>query len=520
MNNVMIEDYECIMYPNAKVQPEGETACWIYFTVNYWNSSTILPGSDKITYTEYPSLLYLTRLWHETDANGNQIMYSSSGNESAIVQSYFFTPKRRLPFRKLTRKELFKCYKVYHEKRLSDKIVEYEKAVTKEQADYNSLSAAEKKNQSYLVEVMAKTKKILDDYKAEKENMINWYSAVMQQPTINDTAYAEQLVHWKFEPEKLDAAPGKGNPVWIDDISFYDKTKPADQPQVIFFRYRRQDSDLSKINLPKKNFMDKFCNEFNLDILAKMVGLPASKPGGINTINGSINDIKITTKEKQNSKEPFHFTFENTATGTFPADWRGMNNVTVENYNGSKCLAIAKEGYWYPRQYNMEIKDGFSLSLNLQWPKEIPYYSSYFTVTIGEVPYDNAAQNYRMDVIGNRSFYTGYTGNFNRVVLWFDPHWNNGGTLDMYVYNGNETVLMSKKITLPEFYREKNNHLLTIRRIGNGLLVIDNGKTVTDIPNVFVSTLRYNLYTFSKYKENKQGEGGDIFYLNNITATY
>ena len=92
--------------------------------------------------------------------------------------------------------------------------------------------------------------------------------------------------------------------------------------------------------------------------------------------------------------------------------------------------------------------------------------------------------------------------------------------LDVYSYDRNETRLLAKRITLPDFYKEKNKHQLTIQRKGNGLLIMDNGKMVADIQNVFVNTVRYNLYTFSKYKGNKQGEGNDIFYLGNITSSY
>lgn len=516
---LMVKDYECIMYPNAKVQPESATSCWIYFDVNA-NIETpngILPGGSDVEYTGYPSILHLTDLWTETDANGNRVLYTSTEKGRATRRGFLFSANPNLPFRKISRKELYICYNQFHEKRLAEKISASEKTVVKEQNDYNNLSAAEKKRQESRLIAIAEAKKTLNGYLAEKETLVNWYSSAMRQNNLNDTANARSIVTWHVEPDKLDAAPGEGFPVWIPDISFYDKTKSADQPQYIFLSYRRQD-----VNIPKTNFIDEFCARFNLDVLTAMTGEAPKKPGGVNTILSSFVDTKQTTKTQQINNGVQQYSFENTGEGTFPTGWEGMKNITVQTRGGSKWLAMTKPGYWFPRQFNKEIKDGFTVSFDLEWPENIPYYSGLFTLTFGEIKYDNVAEKYLMDE-NMRNYWClfgGHAGEFNRVGLWFDPHWNNGGTLDVYVYNWSETVLMSKKITIPGFYKEKNKHRVTVQRKGNGLLVIDNGKTVADIPGVFVSTVRYNLYTFSKYKENEHGEDGDIFYLNNINTSY
>lgn len=513
----MVKDYECIMYPNAKVQPEGETGCWIYVDVNNHKEYGMhLPGGSDVMLDEHRRL-YLTSAWLEKDANGNNLLYTSEEKDKVQKRGFVFTEKDRIPYRKITRKELFTSYRLFHEKRLNREIARFEEIVVKNDQQYNSLTATQKKEQNYWPEIIKRDKAVLQNFKNEKEKMEQWYAGIIQQHNLNDTAYAKQIASWAFEPEKLDAPPGDGHPVWTDDIDFYDRSKPASQPQYIFVWYRHQDNDL-----PKKNFMEQFTSKFNLDVFWKMIGAAPRKPGSTNTVLSSFTDAKQVTKTQQQKDIVQHFGFDNLEEGKFPVGWKGMNNASVQTRNGSKWLTMEKDGYWFPRQYDKEIKDGFQLSFDLEWPAAIPYYSGLFTVTFSEMRYDNAAENYVMDenLSSYKSFYDSYGGNFNRVVLWFDPYWNSAGLLDVYALDRNETKLLTKRITLPDFYKEKNKHQLTIQRKGNGLLVMDNGKMVADLQNVFAGTVRYNLFTFSKYKGNKQGEGNDIFYLGKITATY
>lgn len=514
---LMIKDYECIMHPNAVVQPEGETGCWIYFDVNNHNGYGMkLPGGSDVMFDEN-RYLYHTSAWLEKDANGNLLLYTSEEKDKIMKRGFVFTEKGRIPYRKITRKELYNCYRVFHEKRLAKEIARFEQVVAKNDQQYNSLSAVQKKEQNYWPDIIKRDKGVLQGYKNEKEKVERWYASAMRQSNINDTAYAQQIASWAFEPEKLDALPGTGNPVWTDDIDFYDRNRPANEPQYIFLWYRHQDE-----SPPKKIFMEKFTSTFNLDLLWKMIGAAPRKPGGTNTILSSFTDAKPVTKSEQDRDGSQSFSFVNAEAGKFPDNWSGMKNASVQPYNGLKMLMMDKAGYWFPRQYDKEIKDGFTLSFDVEWPANIPYYSGLFTLTFSEMKYDNAAENYVMDVNSSqyRSFYDSYTGNFNRVALWFDPYWNDAGTLEVHSLDRNESRLMTKKITLPGFYKEKNKHRMTIQRKGNGIIVMDNGKTVADIPGVFISTVRYNLYTFSKYKDNKQGEEGDIFYLNNVKTSY
>jgi hypothetical protein len=516
-NYLMIKDYECL--PGyGTIQPEGATGCWGYFVINNIEGMSFpLPAQSAIRYHEFESDIRVTNIEIQTDAAGNKVIYASHRPERLLKHCYYFSARKDFPLRKITNKELFTAYKIHHEKRVNEQIIKFEKLVAGNDKSYNALSAKEKAEQPYWPEIIRKDKEYLQKYRAEKESILQWYQKALLQSNINELAYVTSVNGSLFEPENLQARAGEGFNAWVDNLSFYDNKLPKDQPQCIALYIRRQDQDL-----PKKNFMDIFTGQFNLDVLAKMTGEAPKKPGTINSLNASSGEAKTLTVTNQKTIGPVNMGFENSNAGQFPSGWLGMKNISLQKKENNNWLAMTKDGYWYPRQYNKEIKDGFSLSFNLEWPENISYYSGLFTVTISEIEYDNLSETYRM-VENQRnywSFYDGYAGEFNRVILWFDPHFNNGGSLDVYVYNNRETNLFSKRISLPGFFKDKNKHQLSIERKGNGLIVTDNGKTIADLPNLFQSTVRYNLFTFSRYKGNKSEDPNDLFYLNNVKASY
>lgn len=105
-------------------------------------------------------------------------------------------------------------------------------------------------------------------------------------------------------------------------------------------------------------------------------------------------------------------------------------------------------------------------------------------------------------------------------MLWFDPYWNGSRKLSVYSYDQNETVGVNKRITIPEFYMPKNKHQLKIQRKGNSMVVYINDKKEAEIENVFIPSVKYILYTFSRYKGNNSDNKNDVFYLENIKTNY
>ncbi len=515
-NYLMLKDYECLKGLN-ELKPEAVTGCWVYFSVNQLEGEKFPVPEQGTGIAFNQSKIRVTNIEVQTDAVGNKIIYASYRPEETRKHCYFFSGRKDLPWRKMTNKELFTSYKIHHEKRVYQEILRFEKLVADDEKKYNGLSAAEKQSQNYWPEIIRKNKETLQKHKTELQKITSWYNEAMQQPNSNEIAYVTSLNESNFYPERLVATAGNGYNTWVDNLDFFDKTKPKDEPQCMALYVRRQDEDL-----PKKNFMYLFFSQFNLDILAKMVGEPAKKPSGINAMNASLADTKINTDGVQEDKAQISLSFEKTVDGQFPARWLGMKNAMVQSKGGSKWLAMTKDGYWYPRQYNKEIKDNFNLSFDLQWNEDIAYNSGAFTVTLGDIAYDNIGERYRLDDNQEMfwSLYNGYVGNFNRVILWFDPYWNGGGTLTVYSYDNRESLKFNKRIVLPEFYKDKNNHKLQIQRKGNGLLVIDNGKTIANLSDVFLTTARYNLYTFSRYKGEFSDNKNDVFYLSNIKTDY
>jgi hypothetical protein len=268
--------------------------------------------------------------------------------------------------------------------------------------------------------------------------------------------------------------------------------------------------------------MDLLASQFNMDVLCKMVGEAPKVPNGINSLVASINTAKTETKSNQLNTSAFVYSFDNSPEQQFPKGWEGEKTIKVKKFENKNWLTIAEKGFWYPKQFNKEIKDNFTLSFDLGWEKDISYYSGLFTVAISEMEYDNPTQRYRTEDEPAKywSFYDNYAGNFRRIMLWFDPYWNNGGMLDIYSYERNESVVKEKRVMLPKFYMSKNTHQIKLVRKGNNLQVYINDKLEAEVNNVFIPAARYNLYTFSRYKANNSNQDTDIFYIKNIKANY
>lgn len=510
----MLKKFECLKEYNI-LQPEGATGCWVYFVMNsIFQGGASFQDGLHFGYYQNEGGLYVGDFYTEKDADGNKILYVSTFSRPNQKRGYYFSAKDRLPLRKISWKELILSYQTFTEKEVISKLTYTKEGLAKNEKELTTTKYEDTKK--YLTNLIADRKKEIKKMGDEIITLQNWYKNILQHKKINETA---QVTNTRLEKAGIESLLNSNTtentyPVWIEDISFFDLSKPKDQPQCIYFSFRRDDDAL-----PKKNFVDLLTSSFNLDVLAKMAGEITKKPGGINSINFSMNDAKTETKATQNTVASYNLSFDKSQVNQFPADWQGMKNITVQPFENKNWLALTKDGYWHPKQYNKEIKDNFNLSFDLRWNKEIPYNSGSFTVSFNSLGYDNTAEMYKPEGKANiMSLYDSYTGNFNRVVLWFDPYWNGGGTLTVYSYDKNESLKINKRIVLPDFYMAKNNHQVKIVRSGNSLQVNINNKQVAIIDNVFLPSVAYNLYTFSRY--NGSDDINDIFYLNNIKVAY
>jgi hypothetical protein len=495
------------------VEPEGETGCWIYFNVN--SVTAFLPGRvDKIMYDgNSDDYLFACNLKTEKDASGNKILYTSAYGKDYTPEGWYFSYNQELPVRQISRKELFTAFYIYTTRNREERIKKYETKIEKDQRYYDTLSAEGKKQETYWPELLARERKDLATIRDENARMKTWYDQQMKRTDLDQPAVVENLFD-NIAVEKLDTKTGYN--VWRNNPAFYDSAKPKDKPQFIFLKIRPQLG-----SVPKENYITQFREKFNLDVLARMVGDRSSQQQGrLNTIEIG-NEEKTETKTAKSSPFLMKMNFEKDMPGSPPAQWRGMQNNLVVDYLDSKWLGLSKPGYCYPRQFNKNISNGFELSFQLEWNKEISYYTGEFLVSFASLPYDNALQAFRVNdaTMNLNSFYDGYVAGFDHLMLRFDPHFNNGGSLQVIGRDKLNTRLLDKRILLPDFFKEKNSHQLNISRNGNSLLVTDNGKLIADIPNAFAPEVNYNAYVFSKYKSNN-GEPTDTYYLNNVEVKY
>ncbi|MFN8253354.1 MAG: hypothetical protein U0V75_15910 [Ferruginibacter sp.] len=507
---LMLKKYECLKGYN-QIQPEGETGCWVYFIMN---GMRIELPSLQFGFHANEGSMYIGDFSMAKDAAGNRVVYASSFSRQDEKMGYYFSAADRLPVRSITWKELVLSYKLYAGKEIANKLVSEKDGLARNEKELAGTKTADTKK--YLTDLVADRKQRIAKLEADNTALENWYARSLQHQRIHETARVNNSYLDRPQIEKLMNEPAaKGTfPVWINDISFFDAAKPKDAPQCIFLWYRRQDNER-----PKFNFMELFVQQFNLDVLHNMTGEAIKNPAVNNTLSGSASNSKPVTASKQQSANAFLYDVEKTAEGEFPQDWQGMKNVSVQPFENRKWLKLNQDGYWYPRQYNKEIRDHFSLSFDLRWNKDISYNSGLFTVSFCSFNYDNAAEKF--ETPGNiMSLYDGYTGGFNRVMCWFDPYWNNGGSLEIYSYGANESIVARTKVTLPGFSRDKNNQQLRIERSGNALVVYINETKVTAAENIFLPQVKYNAYTFSRYKGNNSDNKNDAFYINNIHAGY
>ncbi|MBN8674095.1 MAG: hypothetical protein J0L56_08175 [Chitinophagales bacterium] len=513
---LMLKKYECLKGYNI-LQPEGETGCWVYFVMNsIFQGGASFQDGLHFGYYQNEGGLYVGDFYTEIDAGGNKILYVSTFSRLNLKRGYYFSAQDRLPIRKISWKELILSYKTFTEKEITGKLNYTKEGLAKNKKELGATKYEDTKK--YLANLIEDRKKEIIKLEDDRTVLLNWYNNLLQHKNINEIARVTQTRLEKKVIEQLINSSNTGGtfPVWIEDISFFDLSKPKDQPQCIYFSFRRQDD-----NLPKKNFMDLFFSTFNMDVLMKMTGGVAVKPTSANIIDASLKEAKTATKENQNTVSDYLYSFDNSPLNQFPAGWQGMNNITVQQFENANWLALTKDGYWYPKQYNKEIKDNFCLSFDLRWNKDIAYNSGSFAVSFCSLAYDNAAEIYKPDGPANiMSLYDSYTGGFNRVMLWFDPYANNGGNLTIYSYARNESLVASKKITLPGFYLTMNNQQVKLQRKGNSLIVFINDKKEVEVENIFIPLVQYNLYTFSRYKGNNSDNKNDVFYLTNIKTTY
>ena len=472
-----------------QLEVEGETGCWVYAQANSLTGGAIrLPGmADKIRYKFTPDkdeIMYVCNLETETDAWGNKVLYASTASEK-IQMGHYFTVNKGLPVRRLSWKEFAQTY------------YQYTTAIYNDAIRRNKGTATGEGNIKELNQLQQK--------------LNQWYADMQKASELDQPAVIERSFD-QVDPKRLSGI--KGYNVWVNDPAFFDSTKHPDEPQFIILKPRPQLGDPSK-----EAFIGHYLRNMNMDVVARLAGEKPKKPGGANTILSSLETAKTETAGIT-AKYNRSFNFTTGTTGSWPAEWYGNKNAAITDHQNSKWLGLSSAGYAYPKQLG-KIEDGFELAFDLEWNKDISYYTAPFALTIAQVPYDQVAQQFTTTDrnINYNSFYDDVTAGFHRITLYFDPHFNYAGELEVVVSNETGVKLASQKFSLPHFYKEKNSHRIRIGRKNGKLWVMDNDQTITEQDIAFPSNLAYNAFVFSRYTGNNDGEK-DIYYLNNISVRY
>jgi hypothetical protein len=472
-----------------QIEVEGETGCWIYAQVNTLTGLSLsIPGMvDQIRYKYQPDkdeLMFVCNLSTETDANGNRVLYASTA-ATKIQMGHYFTTNKGLPVRQLSWKEFAQNY-YRHISAIYADAIRRNKGTTNGEERIKELSQLQKE---------------LDQ----------WHAEMMKSPLLDKPAKIESTFD-KVDPKKLDVPNGYN--IWVNNPAFFDSTKHPDYPQFIILKPRPQLGDASK-----EAFIDQYMRNMNIDVIAQLAGEKAKKPGGINSLSSSLGTAKNETAGMLSKKER-SFDFATGTIGNWPQEWSGNKPWVITAYKNKNWLGLSRAGYGYPKQLG-KIEDGFELGFDLEWNKEISYYTGRFAVTLAEVPYDQIAQEFTNTDrnINYNSFYDDVSAGFHRMILYFDPHFNDAGQLEVVISNSAGIKVLSKKVLLPNFYKDKNIHRLRIGRKDGKLWIMDNDLLIEGLDIEFPKNVNYTAFAFSRYRSNNDGEK-DIYYLNNISLRY
>jgi hypothetical protein len=522
---LMIKDIVCEKQSNGKrkIIPEGETGCWFYVRPNdFRNLMTNFLSGTSLYFgnTEFP--LFVGDLRLVENNKGMMSVYAFNQNQEQTFAGWFFSARKALPVRKLSKKELAVAYRNYWIKRHTEKNESLQKTLTASKAGYKRVqadnsykTAAEKEKvlQSFIdgdkqiEEIMARNNTQMQDCRQRTE-------AMMQAADANDPAFVTNINDLIYEPEDLLAKNGKGRFVYVEDETYFSKTPPKAQPQFIVASLRRQDKTPAKIG-----FIKKIEDAFNWNVVRKMVGAPTTaQPLTISEMGDSpggytAGALPPTTTATTGSGNNYVEDFSTAITGKPPTKWTVSNSsAIVKEINGKNWLAIKNTGLFFPDYAVLQLPQNCTLSFDISWNPGISYYSPDFMFHIGAAVYDNTLKRYDRQQV-NVNAYT--SAHMNRICLWMDPHWNNNGRSGMQVFDSRGGFLFDKSNKATQFFKDKNQVAVKMVRQGARLTVYFNGEQVWDLPNAMPPNIRWNFFGCG-LGNAPNADPADEFYVTNL----
>ncbi len=526
---LMIKDIVCERQSNDQriIVPEGETGCWFYVRPNdFRNLMTNFFGGTVmyLNNTELP--LYTGDIRLVENEKGMMSVYVFNQDEEQTFAGWFFSARKALPIRKISKKELALAFRNSKLKELEGKNQSLQVTLTASKEGYKRVQA----NNSYktsgekekvLQSFIDGDKKIVDLMEQNRIAMDNCRKrtdAMMRAADADEPAAESNIHELMYGPERPAAGGGKGRFVYAEDETYFNKNLPKAQPQFIVASLRRQD-----ITPAKTAFIKKIENEFDWNVVRKMVGaVPTPQPLTISEMgdspggytSGALPDAGAAPAAAKGIQ--YSENFSGNTVGQAPAKWTVSNgSAMVKEMNGSKCLAFKNPGLFFPDYAVLQLPQNFTLSFNLSWNPGISYYSPEFLFHIGAAVYDNTLKRYDRQQV-NANSYT--SAHMERICLWIDPHWNSSGKSGIQVFDERGGFLLNKSNKATQFFKNKNQVAVKMIRQGARLTVYFNEEQVWDLPDAMQPNIRWNFFGCGLDKA-PNANPDDEFYLTNLQLT-
>jgi hypothetical protein len=494
-----------------RIQPKEGPESNVYFTINEMPSN-LADEFEHLRTGDYRIV---------ENPNGIKTLYNFNEKGEQEFMGWYFSENKGLPFRRLSKGELAQKFREYWVKKLDYRIKELETMLANTEKNIAEIAArtnvSAKQNQE-LIQAIRKAdverKKDLATAKAQREDCLRRTDAITKSPDAKSDARVTMALA-SYETAELDEKFSRGQYVMVENKDFFDKKLPKWQPQFILASMLRVDNSEAQIA-----FNNKFENEFDFNVLRKMVGMsPMAKAVTISGMGGTVGsepDKKTETPNVESANGVmFSEDFSNAALEQKPPRWTVSNDTaTVKNIEEQpgKWLALKKEGLFYPDFSLLVLPSKFTLEFDVSWNKNISYNSPNFVFHIGEAPYDNTLKSYDKEQI-NQSM------EMNRIELWLDPHWNSAGRYGFTRYNNRGGYIKEISDKTSAFYKQDNRVRVKIVRDGARMTVYLNDKTTLQDPKIALDeNIRWNFFGFGLWGGGN-ADAMDEFYLSNIRLT-
>mgnify|MGYP001611254542 CR=1 FL=1 len=520
----MIKDIVCLFYKGKnEINPQIATGNWIYFRVNDFKDFAVKGNSGDLILTGTDLRLNLSGdIRIEENKNGMTNIYFFNENNEQKFAGYYFSERKALPYRRISKSEFALSYRQYWLKKTDEEIKRLEsvlatsnKTFTRVSSEKGTMTESEKQKffQS-LREGDQKTQQAIDQNKAKRNDTIRFTDSILKANDSQSEAFITNFNEIFNQPSEVrfGNGMGKGKFVYVANQNFYDSKLPKWQPQVVVVEHRQEGDSPAKVGFAKR-----FEDEFDFNVIRKMVGMKLMSNSPTISAMGNTpirNTDKPIANESANG-ETFFEDFADKIIGQAPAKWTVSNNTGIVKDKigqAGNWLAMSKEGLFFPDYAVLALPKDFTLEFDVSWTKSISYYSPSFYFHLGAAPFDNTLKRYDRELV-NINSYT--SAKMERVALWIDPHWNNEhGRYGLQVFDARGGYKLDKADKTQIYYKNKN--LVKVKLVRNGamLAVYFNGTKMTE-DAVLSETIRWNFFGFG-LSNAPNADQGDEFYLSNI----